>query len=245
MSERFSRADRLYILAKALTDKHLTPDSNTYAGFIIGVSAANFYRDKTAALEDAETLTSAYKADKWQSILYGVEGTDGTIEIEQAATETQGKVESNTPTLNTLKTFNLTGPCTPIKKLAPKPKPAQETEASEYEQALILLALARRNIWCGAGSITLSQARYELENKTLTIDDVKRLIDTQLPGIETEKRSGPSLAFFLEGKNTVKNKRAIKIVIPETPPELSAPKNEYYKEPPLEKAYFKGKKVNW
>lgn len=100
MSEKFSRADRLYILAKTLSDKHLTPDSPTYAGFIIGVSAANFYRDKTAALEDAETLTSAYKTDKWHSIIYGAEGTDATTE---AAAHTHSKVTPQTPTLNAIK----------------------------------------------------------------------------------------------------------------------------------------------
>ena len=238
MSERFSRADRLYILAKALSDKHLTPDSGAYAGFIIGVSAANFYRTKEAALEDAETLTSAYKTDRWQSIL-------GKTETENTPTETQSKIEPQTPSLFDVKTFNLTGPCTPIKKLAPKPKAAEETEPAEYENALILLALARRDVFSGVGRVTLKQARYELEDKTLTIDDIKRLIDTQLPGIETEKRSGPSLAFYLEGKNNTKNKRAMKIIIPELAPELPAPKNEYYKEPPLEKADEFGEKVTY
>jgi len=239
----YSRSNRLYILARALTDKHMTPDSSTYAGFIIGVSAANFYRDKDSALEDAETLTSAYKKDKWQCILTGTNTeAPSTLETDKEAPCTSDKVEAKTPTLNTLKTFNLTGPCTPVKKLTPKPKPAQETAPAEHEQSLCLLALARRDVWCGVGRVTLAQARDQLENKTLTIDDVQRFIQRELPGIEVEKRSGPSLAFFLEGKTVVQAKREAHKIVPDSPIVLMG-KKEYYKEPPLEKADFKGKRV--
>ena len=235
----YSRADRLFILAKVCQANNLTPDDTAYMKLIIGVCTSKLGASNDAARQYAEDLTSAYRFDKWSSILTGSESEAET------PSNTTPQVCIETPTLNTYKTFTLKQPCTPIKKLSPKANAALETAPAEHEQALCILALARRDVFSGVGHVTLAQVRYELENKTLTIDDVKRLIDTQLPGIETEKRAGPSLAFYLEGKDTVRAKREAHKIVQDTPIVLAATKNEYYKEPPLEKAYFKGKKVNW
>ena len=239
MSEKFSRADRLYILAKALSDKHLTPDSPTYAGFIIGVSAANFYRDKTAALEDAETLTSAYKTDKWHSIIYGAIGTDGTIE---AAAHTHSKVTPQTPTLNALKTFTLKTPCVPVKTVPPKH--VAESETAPYTQAMQLLRIAEGDMFNGVGRLSLAQARDALDDRSLKVEDVLSFLRCNIRDVVFEPRPHNMIYCYLNGKNTVQANRSRRVIIPELPPQLSAPK-EYYTEPPLETTDMKGERVTY
>ena len=217
MSQKFSREERLYILAKALTGKHITPDMNTYAGYIIGVSAANFYRTKEAALEDAETLTAAYKADQWRSILAE----------ETTPTETQPTYCAVSPSLNEYKTFAPKTPCTPIKRIAP-PNRTAEPEDTPFTQALRLLKLAEMNIWNGAGRVTLSEARYEFSDKTLTVQDMLRLFREHMPLLKVEQRAGNTVYVYMN-----EGLRCVKVVVPPAPPVLNAPR-EYYVEPPLE-----------
>lgn len=234
MSEKFSRADRLYILAKALTDKHLTPESNTYAGYIIGVSAANFYRNKEYALEDAETLTAAYHADKWQSIL--------NAETEQPTPNTTRTFSTNTPCLNTLKTFNLTAPCTPIKTVPHKH--VAESETAPQTQARTLLRIAEDDMFNGAGRLSLTQARDVLDDKSLKVEDVLSFLRGNIKNVEFEPRPGNMIYCYLNGKNMAQTNRRRHVIIPELPPQLSAPK-EYYTEPPLEKADESSEKVTY
>lgn len=235
MSEKFSRADRLYILAKALSDKHLTPDSPTYAGFIIGVSAANFYRDKTAALEDAETLTSAYKTDQWRSIL-------GNTETESPSLDTQCKVTPQTPTLNALKNFTLKTSCIPVKTIPPKH--VAESETAPYTQAMILLRLAMNDMFNGVGRLSLAQARDALDDRSLKIEDVLSFLRCNIRDVVFEPRPGNMIYCYINGKNSVQAERKRRVIIPEIPPQLIAPK-EYYTEPPLESADMKGERVTY
>lgn len=239
MSEKFSRADRLYILAKALSDKHLTPDSPTYAGFIIGVSAANFYRDKTAALEDAETLTSAYKTDKWHSIIYGVEGTGGTIET---ASTISSKVNAPTPTLFDVKTFTLKTPCVPVKTVPHKH--VAESETAPYTQAMQLLRISENDMFNGVGRLSLAQARDALDDRSLKVEDVLSFLRCNIRGVLFEPRPGNMIYCYINGKNSVQVERQRRVIIPEMPPQLIAPK-EYYTEPPLESADMKGERVTY
>jgi len=213
MSEKFSRADRLYILAKALSDKHLTPDSPTYAGFIIGVSAANFYRDKTAALEDAETLTSAYRFDKWQSILNGDE--QPLPENTTTQVSTQQESYSITPTLFDLKTYTLKSPCTPINTI-PK-KHIYETEPTPKTQAQILLRLAENDMFNGVARISLAQARYELNDKSLQLNDVLQLMQRYLPSINFETRPGNIILCYIDGKDTTRSSRDLQRIVQPAP----------------------------
>lgn len=64
-----TRQDRLYVLAEVCRQKGINPNHTAYMGTIIGVCAANFNIPKNKAREYAQILTSAYKADKWETIL--------------------------------------------------------------------------------------------------------------------------------------------------------------------------------
>jgi hypothetical protein len=64
-----TRQDRLYVLAEVCRQKGINPNHTAYMGTIIGVCAANFNIPKNKAREYAQILTSAYKQDKWETIL--------------------------------------------------------------------------------------------------------------------------------------------------------------------------------
>ncbi|MFA5365568.1 MAG: hypothetical protein WC325_10360 [Candidatus Bathyarchaeia archaeon] len=226
MSEKYDRQTRIYILAKACTYNNLTPDSPTYHGFIIKVCASKFGLSHDSANEHAETLTSAYRGDKWQSI---IGGSTTQTETTTQAPYTSDKVVHNTPCLNTLKSFNLKGPSEPIKKIQPKPY-ITEAEDTPANTAKILINLAHQNIWDGKGRLTLAEARYELSDKTLTLPDLKLLINQYYPAVTVEFRPGNMMLFDFNGRV----KRSVVKVVQEAAPVFTASKNEYFLEAPLE-----------
>lgn len=236
MSTKYSRSDRLFILASACTQNGIEPNSTQYIPFIVGVCTSKLGVSGDAARELAADLRSAYLADKWQSILYGVEATDGVIETQE---NTLSNFEPNTPTLNTLKTFTLKQPCTPIKTVPPKHTETRETETAPHTQAAILLRLAQNDMFNGVGRFTLKQARYELEEPSLQLIDVLKLMRENIKDATFEARPGNTIYCTLK-----KPARPAVKIIPELPPQLNAP-NKYYREPPLEKADVQGEKVTW
>jgi hypothetical protein len=227
---QYNRGDRLFILAKVCCANNLTPDDTAYMKLIIGVCTSKLGASNDAARQYAEDLTSAYRFDKWSSILTG-SNTEASTAQETPSNMTE-QSETQTPTLNTYKTFTLKMPCTPIKTLSPKPNAALETSPTDRTQAHILFALAQHDILNGVGRITLSQARYELEDKSLTVNDVLRLLRSHIKNCEFESRPGNIINFYFDGKDVVKSNRPITIQ-PSTP--VMYPTIEYKQDRPLPK----------
>jgi hypothetical protein len=201
-SNRFSREDRLFILATTLTQKQLTPDSNLYSGYIIGFSAANFSRNRDLATEDAETLTAAYRKDKWQGILGKPEETDTT---EPAFTPQI--FSPKPPTLKALENL-LKKPCVPIQTIAAK-HTIEEAEYTPKTQAQALLRLAEHDNFNGANRLSLAQARDELADKSLQLKDVVMLLRENLADAEIETRPGNWIYIYPCGRNARRGIRHI------------------------------------
>ncbi len=227
--QRLTRQDKLYILAKACTEKSVNPDKGNYAGLIRGVCAGRLFVSAKAAQELTCDLTAAYRFDKWQAIL----GTENeTEQTQETITYTPRTFSPNPPTLNPLKTLKLTMPLEPIKKVQPKTSTREDAEADAYlnkyaatantrlteqQTALVLHSQAEKDRFNGIGRITLHDAWQIVGNKNLTTEDLKELWQKHYPGIEAETR-GNALLIFWDGKETMRSVRDLnRTVQPKTP----------------------------
>jgi hypothetical protein len=207
MSAKFSREDRLYILARALTDKELTPKSNLYASFIRGVSAANFSRTKEQSAEDAETLTLAYGKDQWNAILGA---TETTVEPEETPSNHDEETLTKEPPLFALKSLNHK-PSEPVKTIQPK-HTTEEAEYTEQTIAYQLYKLAQSDMFDGSGRIMLAEARNVLGDKSLSIKDILELWQKHYPAIHAEQRAGNIIKIYFQQRP-----RTQPIIIPQHP----------------------------
>ena len=204
----YTREDKLYILAQVCKQNNLTPDSPAYVGLIKRVCASKLSMSLKAAEEYAQTLSTAYRADKWEGILNGEDTLADTTPTEQAQSEVKP------PTLNVLKTLTLNGPSEPIKTI-PK-KEVLEPEYSPKTTAQILLRLARNNDFNGVGRLTLAEVRSELADKSLQLEDIHRLLSQYAPQATIERRPSNVLLIYFNGKDTVQYHRNLRMVTPET-----------------------------
>ncbi len=175
MSENYSRADRLFILANVCIQNNINPDSPTYLGLIIRVATSKLKISIDTAKEYAEALSSAYRADKWETIARKPQAAQETEE------DTEPKEEVKAPaTLNALK--NLSGqPSEPVKRIGPKPTIDVEYTPKTLTQRLI--DLARANDFNGVGKLTLAQARHELSDNSLQLKDLIDLLEQYAPAV--------------------------------------------------------------
>ena len=206
-AQQYSRVDRLYILAKVCRQNNVTPNSPSYMGLIIRVATSKLSMSTDSAKEYASDLKSAYNADQWQGILC-------TETETETITENTAKVDANTPTLNVLKTFNLTKPTEPIKHISPKLS-AEEADYAPRTIAQRLIKIANHNNFNAVGRITLQQARDELDDKSLQLRDIKDLINQYAPTIDTETRPGNILLLYVKGRNTTAAYRKARPIIPQ------------------------------
>jgi hypothetical protein len=227
MQTRLSLQDRLYILAKACVEKGVNPDKGNYAGTIRGVAAARLFISQKTAKELTETLTLAYRYDKWQGIL------ETETEQQQETTYTLNRITLQPPRVNPIENLTLKEPLEPVKTVQPKPiDPEAEQylnqlttpiKPTEKQYAQILYAKAERDIFSGIGRVTLSDAKEILQDKNLCINQIQNLLQTFYPDLETETR-GNILLIYYDGKSTVRSLRDLtRIVQPKTP--IYHPKN--------------------
>jgi hypothetical protein len=202
MSEKYDRATKLFILASVCKQNNVTPDSPAFVGLIIRVCTSKLSLSTDSAKGYAEDLRAAYCADAWNTIAPSQET------VEESPSNSTSESCINNPTFPTLKTFNPKMPCDPVKHIAPKHE-AQPDTNTPHNQALTLLNLAQHDQWNGAGRITLSQARYELNDKSLRLDDVLSLLRAELPAIEFETRPGNTIYVYFNGKNASKTKQPV------------------------------------
>jgi hypothetical protein len=208
MSTKYSRTEKLYGLAVACNLKNLSPDHPAYKGYIIAICTSKFGLSHDAATDLAKTLTSAYRADKWVSITEGITNEEITEASEESPSNDTPQSLTKYPPFPTLKTFKLNGPCTPIKTIAPKHE-AQPDLDTPHNQALTLLNLAQHDQWNHTGRVTLAQARYELNDKSLRLEDVLSLLKSELPAIEFETRPGNTIYVYFDGKSASKTKQPV------------------------------------
>jgi hypothetical protein len=200
MSENYSRADRLFILANVCKQNNINPDSPTYMGLIIRVATSKLKISIDTAKEYAEALSSAYRADKWETIARKQETAQETEE------DTEPKEEVMAPTLNALKNLSIQ-PSEPVKRIGPKPTIDAEYTPKTLTQRLI--DLAKANDFNGVGKLTLAQARHELNDNSLQLKDLIDLLEQYAPAVIVESRPGNLLLLHFP-------KKKIKVV-PATP----------------------------
>jgi hypothetical protein len=100
----------------------------------------------------------------------------------------------------------------PVKHI--QPKKIYETEDTPHNLAQKLIDMAKDNAINNVGRVTLSEARFELADKTLQIKDLIALINQYAPAIEVEPHPGNTLYL----KFGAPPKRSIKPAIPQLPP---------------------------
>ncbi len=204
----YSREDKLFILAKVCLQNNLTPDSPAYIGLIKRVCASKLSMSLKAAEEYAADLTTAYRADKWTAI------TNPDEETAQSDMATPAQSEAQPPRVNDFKTLTLKEPYTPVKTVPHKQ--VEHPELSPKTTAEILLRLAHNDEFNGVGRLTLAQVRYELQDKSLQLQDVTRLLSRYAPHSTIETRPGNVILIYFDGKDTVQYHRAMHRVKPET-----------------------------
>lgn len=207
MQERYNRSDRLFILASVCKQNNITPDDPAYMGLLIRVCTSKLNMSTDAAKTYAADLESAYRADGWNSIA----PPQPTPETPSNSTQESC---SNTPTLNTLKTFTVKT-CEPIKRIAPRTE-ILEPEYSPKTICKIIIQLASNQDFNGVGRITLAEIRDELADKSLQLKDIIELLNKHAPNVTVEQRPGNMLLLYFLGKANVKASRPI-IIQPPTP----------------------------
>ena len=132
MMQKLNRQDQTYILAKALKQRGLNPDSNLYKGAIVRICAVHFQLPKARVDELTRILTSAYKADRWAHILGETDETP------------------QTPTLTVTEQY--------ILKAATK----KEENKTAKENISILRGIAKRDTYDYVGRLILKEAQLEI-----------------------------------------------------------------------------------
>lgn len=204
----YSREDKLYILAHNLQNNKLTPDSPAYKGFIKKICCSHLSMSLDAVNEYTEILTTAYSADKWQGILIPIE--EESLADNTPSTPTQS--EDKTPSQNILKTLTLTGQSEPIKTVPHKN--VQQPQYSPKTIAQTLLQLARNDDFNGVGRLMLAEVRRELQDPSLQLQDIIRLLNQYAPQMTIEPRPKNTVFIYFNGKNT--QRRPIRMIEPET-----------------------------
>ena len=229
---KLPRSEKLYVLSQVCIANSVTPDSPGYAGLIIRVCTSKFAMSRETAETYAADLKSAYEADYWEGLAAKHQPETDSVEAEPT-TNTPRVFEDTPKTLDALNKLNFQS-STPIKKVEPQlafPEPT-------YAPATItkqLIDLARKNDFNGVGRITLSEARYYLDDKTLRCEDIIRLIKQYYPKMDVEQRTGNVLLVYFDGKNNLRNIRDIhKVIQPATiilhPEVYHPPKLNYVKD---------------
>ncbi len=224
----YKRTERLTIIAQILQQNNINPTKNNYAAFIQKIAVGYLQTTPTQARELTRSLTTAWYADHWQTILAD------TAEPEPIQAETQQlnngfvtfKMAGNTDTTEAtdqraivhaeLAKIAASPPSEPIKKIEPCETAPQE-KLSEQQLAKILYNNAKNDTFDGVGRIILSEARETLENPKLTIQDLYQFWAKHYPLIDADYKSNILLVYW-EGKETMRSQRDLnRTVQPETP----------------------------
>jgi hypothetical protein len=228
--KKFSRDDRLTILAQVCTDNDVTPLKGNFAGLIRKICIGNLNASESVAKELTRALTVMYRNDQWSSLL--------NPELDEVPGESglepnRINLIYNEPT----KICNSIVPLPPIinskqdreslhsemQKLASNshPEPVKHIEVKENMQqdhltekqiAQILHTTAQRDTFDGVGRIILSDARSIADNKHLQIDDVITLWRRYYPIIDIDSRSNVALVYW-NGKDTIQTYRKINAIV--------------------------------
>lgn len=202
---KLPRSEKLYILSQICIHNMVTPDTPGYVGLIIRVCTSKFAMTKETAKEMADALKSAYEADQWTGLAQKHQ-PDTTEQDQEPTTYTPRTFEAKTPTLNALKNLNYQS-SEPIKtipkQLVLEPQIAPATIAKQ------LLQMARNDDFNGVGRINLAEARYDLDDKTLSCKDIISLLKQFYPSLDAEQRAGNNILVYFDGKGNIKTGREI------------------------------------
>ncbi len=80
----------------------------------------------------------------------------------------------------------------------------------EFALAQILLRFAREDNFDDIGRIIVSDAAYNVRDKTLTAEKIKELFGKFYPTYDVEIRTDNIVLVFWSGKDTVKNVRGLR-----------------------------------
>jgi hypothetical protein len=235
---KFSRADRLYILAQVCKQNNQTPDSPAYFGLITRVCASKFNLGKDAAKEHAETLSAAYRADKWEAL------TKSETELEQdlASNTTATNITPQSHSVQAeLKLLAQSAMPKPVQKIQTQQSEQQEV-FTQKQQAQILHNLASQDTSDGIGRLILSTCRTELDNKHLSIQDIIALWRRHYPILDIEQRNGNILLIYWDGKTNIRENRQSQAPVNIEANSFHATPSEYAVDPQFKDAWFRANK---
>jgi hypothetical protein len=240
--KRFSRDDRLVILAQTCVDNDISPLKGNFAGLIRKVCLSHLKIGEAATKELTRTLTVMYRTDQWISLLNPVfdevPGESGltpnriALEMPQTTTVMDAPPSITQATHHTQERESIH---TEMLKLASNthPKPIKTVEAkqtiqtdhlTEQQIARVLYGVAQRDTFDGVGRIILSDARTITDDKHLQIDDLLTLWRKYYPIIDIDSKSNVALIYW-EGKDTMRDQRDIKKFVQPTAPVYTAKTN--------------------
>lgn len=215
---RLPRSEKLYILSQVCIHNMVTPETPGYVGLIIRVCTSKFAMSRETAETYAADLKSAYEADYWEGLAAKHQPETDSVEAEPT-TNTPRVFEDTPKTLDALNKLNFQS-SSPIKtvpkQLVLEPQIAPATIAKQ------LLQMAHNEDFNGVGRINLHEARYDLDDKTLTCKDIINLLKQFYPSLDAEQRAGNNILVYFDGKDGMRNIRSLHKIVQSSAPTMKA-----------------------
>lgn len=219
------REDRLAAIAAELRQRKLTPDSTLFRGVVQRIACGDFLTTTNVAQQDADTLTVAYKRNKW-SVLLGESGETTELEPNDSPPSppsptlapTQFKIIEQDRTeihqiLSKLENSN-----SPEIKLMPQKTATQPDKISDETLAQILYRMAKDSTGQenSTARIVLFDVRDAADNKHLSIQDALAIWQQFYPTIQAEAVNSTIIKVYFDGKDALKDKIKLQApIIPE------------------------------
>jgi len=222
---KINRETRLALLVEICQQNKLTPDKNTFSGFIIKVCVNNLSLTQTAAKEHLKALNISWRADQWKSILgetnITLESTDfefisGDKPDAEKFVVTTIEQKSEVFKSKTLDVLNNVKP-EPVKRVMSS-KNIQVDMLPEKQVAQVLYRRALQETSGGVGRLLLFDARDIMDNNKLSMRNLIQLWQRYYPTIDYDQATGNVLLIYWDGKTTFRSIRDTqRIVQPKQP----------------------------
>lgn len=214
------RMERLRTLALLARENDLTPNKNTFAGFILKVCCTNFGLGRSVAQKDLAFLVTAWNGDKWKNLLAEEESseTESMVKTEvQKDSMRSPYVPSQSEAHKIVASIKPSGE--PIKHVEPQDTSvAFDRGLTRNETAIIMYSKARSDIFDGIGRVLLSDIRGITDNKKMSVADMITIWEGKYPTIEVSQATGNVMLVYFDGKEATRFARKSKIVIPSNEP---------------------------
>lgn len=212
---KYAKEDALEYIITVSERNNLTPNQNTFAGYVIKTCIAKFAMPRADAKKILEMLNVAYRADKWRRFKETLVRPDVIREAPKTQTVTPRTFEdANNEVQQTIAKMTSSNH-TPI-NYAPVKQATQQDRITQTQFTRTLYTIAKHDTDLdNVGRILLSDARDAADNQKLTPWDVIRYWQVSYPTIDIENKSNVLLVYW-DGKQETLNRRLP--IIQETTP---------------------------